>query len=212
MSKNIFTKIIYFSLILFFWNCNSSKKTNITNSDKLPTIQEADKKFANVFKGLDGTWKGEFTIFEDPSPINVKDVNLENLKIEQVQRSDLKMLNKIQVTQVYTSESPYFQRVVITDFYPETGKKDVSNGINKIEDGQMWCIVNKPHEKVVHHGKTEGEKTIIWFQNQKTPQRIEYFQETVDELFYEIIGYGYYDGDDINLSPRLWFYGKYERQ
>ena len=122
------------------------------------------------------------------------------------------MLGKIQVTQEYVSESPYFLRVVITDFYPETGKKDVSKGINKIEDGKMWCIVNKPHEKVVHYGKTEGEKTIIWFQNQKTPQRIEYFQETVDELFYEIIGYGYYEGDDTNLSPRLWFHGKYERQ
>jgi len=200
------------TFIFSFWNCNSSKKTNDTNSDKHPIFQEADKKFANVFKSLDGTWNGEFIIFEDSNPVNVKEVNLENLTIEQVQRPQLKVLNKIQVKQVYVSESPYFQRVTITDFYPETGKKDVSKGINKIEDGKMWCIVNKPHEKVVHHGKTEGDKTIIWFQNQKTPQRIEYFQETVDELFYEIIGYGYYDGDDLNLSPRLWFYGKYERQ
>jgi len=124
----------------------------------------------------------------------------------------LKTLNTIKVKQVYHSESPYFQRVTITDSYPDSGKEEISQGINKIEDGKMWCIVNKPNETVVHYGKTRGEKTIIWQQKQLEPQRIEFFQETVNDQFYEIIGYGYYEGDNIDLTPRLWFYGKYERQ
>jgi hypothetical protein len=214
MNKNFFTKIIWINLALMlsFCSCNSSKETTSIVSEKIPILQEVDKKFANVFKSLDGTWKGEFTIYEDPNPVNVSEVNLEKLTIQQVQRPELKILNTIQVKQVYVSESPYFQRVVITDTYPKTGKVDVSKGINKIEDGKMWCIVNKPDDKVIHNGKTDGDKTIIWYQNQQIPLKKEYFQETVDELFYEIIGYGYYNNDDVNLSPKLWFYGKYERQ
>ena len=115
------------------------------------------------------------------------------------------------MNQVYTSESPYFQRVVITDYYPDSDKTEVSTGVNKIEDGKMWCIVDKPTEKIIHHGATRGDDTIIWSSNQKAPQKIEFFQETVGEQFYEIIGYGYYAGDDATISPRLWFYGKYER-
>ena len=124
----------------------------------------------------------------------------------------MKTTNKINVQQVYTSESPYFQRVTITDFYPDSGKEEVSQGVNKVENGKMLCVVNKPNETIIHHGKTSGKETIIWHSEQQNPQKIEYFQETVGEQFYEIIGYGYYAGDDINLAPKLWFYGKYERQ
>ena len=95
---------------------------------------------------------------------------------------------------------------------PETGKQEVSTGANKVENGEMWCVVNKPTETIIHEGSTVGDKTIIWQSKQTSPQKIEYFYETVDEQFYEIIGYGYYTGDNPELSPRLWFYGKYARQ
>jgi len=180
--KKIFLYCTYFSVICLLWTCNSSIKSN--NLSEKPNFTEGDEQFADVFKLLDGTWKGEFTILEDPNPKNVDEVNLEDLTIEQVQLPHLKTVNTIKVKQVYTSESPYFQRVIITDFYPESNKEEISHGVNKIENGKMWCIVNKAHETVIHHGKTDGKQTIIWQQNQESPQKIEFFQETVNEKFY----------------------------
>ena len=123
----------------------------------------------------------------------------------------LKLIDHLDVTQVYTSESPYFQRVTITDTFKD-GNVAVSKGVNKVEDGKMWCIVHKPDKVVVHEGATEGSNTIIWSSNETSPQVIEYFQETVEAERYEIVGWGYYEGDDPKLSPRLWFYAEYERQ
>ncbi|NJL76187.1 MAG: hypothetical protein HC892_15380 [Saprospiraceae bacterium] len=121
----------------------------------------------------------------------------------------------IEVEQLYSSKSPYFQKVWIKDTYKDSeGKvKTVkSKGVNKVQGGKMWCVVVKPDETVIHTGRTEGKQTIIWQRHEKNPQKVEYFKETVDTSLYEIIGYGYYDGDELNLSPRYWFYGKYSRQ
>jgi hypothetical protein len=139
-------------------------------------------------------------------------MELKKLTIAQIQRPELKVSNKINVKQIYTSKTPYYQTVTITDTYPDSGKQEVSRGANKIENGEMWCVVNKPTETIIHQGSTDGPSAIIWQSEQISPQKIEYFYETVDEQFYEIIGYGYYEGDDTSLTPRLWFYGKYARQ
>ena len=206
----LFNSLLCMCIISVLWNCTAKVPHQITDSK--PTFTAADKPFADVYKILDGTWIGEFTIYEDPNPRPVGEVEMKKLTTAQIQRPDLKVSNKISVKQIYTSESPYYQTVTITDTYPDTGKQEVSRGANKIENGKMWCVVNKPTETIIHEGSTDGPTTIIWQSNQSSPQKIEYFYESVDEQFYEIIGYGYYDGDDISLSPRLWFYGKYARQ
>jgi len=202
----------YFSFVLLiFLNFSCTPKTQQITDSK-PVFQQADEKFANVYKILDGTWLGEFTIYEDPNPKPLGEMELKKLTTAQIQRPELKVSNKINVKQIYTSETPYYQTVTITDTYPDTGKQEESHGANKIENGEMWCVVNKPTETIIHKGSTDGPSTIIWQSKQTSPQKIEYFYETVDEHFYEIIGYGYYSGDDISLTPRLWFYGKYARQ
>jgi len=76
----------------------------------------------------------------------------------------------------------------------------------------MWCIVKKPDEVIVHHGRTEGEATIIWERNETGPQKIEFFRETVRDSLYEIVGWGYYGDDNPNLAPRFWFLGTYRRK
>ncbi len=181
-------------------------------TDAKPVFTKADEAYSNVYKILDGTWLGEFTIYEDTDRRPLGEIEMKKLSTAQIQRPSLKISNTIKVKQVYTSESPYYQTVTITDTYPDTGKQEVSRGANKVENGKMWCVVNKPTESIIHEGSTDGPSTIIWQSRQTSPQKIEYFYESVDELFYEIIGYGYYEGDDTNLSPRLWFYGKYARQ
>ncbi|NJK83820.1 MAG: hypothetical protein HC912_08415 [Saprospiraceae bacterium] len=53
--------------------------------------------------------------------------------------------------------------------------------------------MRKPEETIIHEGSLENEHTIIWQRDNKNPQKIEYFRETILEDVYEIIGYGYYE-------------------
>ena len=199
-------------LQLAFIQCQ--QKMAAVNIDQPPTFTEADKKYMNVYQSLDGTWKGQFTIYEDTEREHANQIDLKNISLRNLERKSLKSIGNIHVEQIYTSESPYFQKVTITDFYPETNKKVVSRGVNKVENGKMLCIVKKPDETVIHDGyiDAEDDHTIIWHREESTPQKIEFFRETVLENTYEIIGWGYYEGDDTTLSPRLWFHGKYVRQ
>jgi len=208
MTQKIYILIILLTCI----NVSCQDKVAIDNIQTIPKATEKDKQYTNVFSILDGTWKGQFLIFEDQNRLPKDKVDLKNISLSTLKKKGLKQINSIDVKQVYTSETEFFQKVVITDFYPESGQKIVSKGVNKIQDGQMWCIVRKPDETVIHKGSTEGSDTIIWQRDEKHPQKIEYFKETVSQNFYEIIGWGYYEGDNTALSPKLWFYAKYERQ
>ncbi|MGY6649626.1 hypothetical protein [Wenyingzhuangia sp. IMCC45574] len=198
-------KLFYFLFFSLFILISCKGKSQAKETSK-------DNKYANVFKPLDGTWKGEFVIYEDTSRVQVSGIDLEHISIQNIRKSSLVEVGRIQVKQVYTSESPYYQKVTITDYYPKENKTEISTGVNKVEDGEMWCVVNKPNEKVVHFGITEGEKTIIWRRKEQNPQKIEFFKEKVSKNTYSILGYGYYQGDDIKLTPRLWFFGEYKRQ
>ena len=210
MKINKFTFII----ILFFISLHVScqKQIAINNIEEAPVFNQADKSHADAFKILDGTWKGMFLIYQDQNIVSKTEKELKNISPDIFKKGNFKLINSIEVTQVYTSESPYFQRVTITDFYPDSGKKEISKGVNKIQDGKALCVVHKPQEVVIHDGQILPNNTIIWSRSEKQPQRIEYFKETVSDQFYEIIGWGYYEGDDPKMSPKLWFYSKYERQ
>ncbi len=204
----------WYVYILFLSCIHSScqDKVAIDNIDTVPDTQQKDQYYADVFKILDGTWNGQFIIYEDQQQVPKQEIDLKNISVSNLSKNGLQQINSIKVEQIYTSINPYFQRVTITDFYPDNGQKIVSKGVNKIQDGKMWCVVKKPDETVIHTGSTQGANTIIWQREEKTPQKIEYFKETVSTDFYEIIGWGYYQGDDPKLSPPLWFYAKYKRQ
>ena len=205
----------YSFLLLILASINAPSCTNgipIDNIEEPPELLPEDEAFANVFKALDGIWEGEFIIYEDTQQAAKQGLDLEDLNLTSINKPSLKEINRIQVRQEYTSESPYFQRVRIRDFYPDSGKEEISIGVNKVQNGKMWCVVHKPEETVIHNGSREGTNTIIWQRNEKKPQRVEFFKETVGAEYYEIIGWGYYAGDDLSLTPRLWFYSKYERK
>ncbi|MEM6319180.1 MAG: hypothetical protein AAF960_16015 [Bacteroidota bacterium] len=188
---------------------NESKMIDL---NYVPEVTEADKKYADAYHLLDGKWKGTFEIYKDSKRKKKSRVELKDITKESLQKKGIALMSSIEVMQVYTSETPYFQRVTITDYYPESGKTVTAKGVNKVQDGQLFCVVIKPDDTVIHDGYLEKENTIIWQRGEQNPQRIEYFRETVDAQFYEIVGWGYYEGDDTSLSPPLWFYGKYERQ
>ncbi len=203
--------ILLFSLVLFA--CDTTK--NIENINYIPTTVKADEQYANVFQPLDGTWEGIFKIYEDQARSKHDKNDLKDLDVNHLRRPSLKLSSAVQVKQVYESKSPYFQEVEIEDTYTDkNGEIQIikSNGVNKIQDGKMWCVVKKPSETVIHRGSLDEKQTIIWQRNEKKPQKIEYFKETVQDHIYEIIGYGYYAGDDTKLSPKYWFYGRYKRQ
>ncbi|GAA4276009.1 hypothetical protein [Aquimarina mytili] len=205
-------RLSIYVLCLFWINSSCQNKVAIDNIEEIPGASQQDEQYANVYKILDGVWKGNFLIYEDQKQVPKNTIDLKNISLTSVQKDGLKQINSIDVTQVYASKNPFFQSVTITDIYPDTRQKITSKGVNKIQDGRMWCVVKKPDETVIHQGSTEGKNTIIWERNEKSSQRIEYFKETVSNDFYEIVGWGYYKGDDTTLSPKLWFYAKYERQ
>ena len=197
------------SLLLVLLSCHPQPQ--ITNLDVIPEITAKDRQYENAYKLLDGKWKGNFQIFEDKKRVSKEMLDLKLITTKSLEKEGITLVDEIEVEQIYTSETPFFQRVTITDYYPKTGKKVAAKGVNKVQNGKLLCVVIKPNDTVVHDGYLEKENTIIWQRNEKTPQKVEYFRETVDQQFYEIIGWGYYDGDDLSLSPKFWFYGKYER-
>jgi len=189
-----------------------SEGVPINNIQEQPRLTAADSSYANVYKPLDGTWKGVFKIYEDTARGPRLQSLFYDIDSSSLQRSSLRFQQSIEVTQVYESLSPFFQTVRIRDYYPQQDKTVVSEGVNKVQDGQMWCVVRKPDETVIHEGSLQGAHTIIWQRDEEEPQKIEYFRETVQEDSYEIVGWGYYQGDDTSLMPRFWFYSNYQRQ
>ncbi|MBX2817945.1 MAG: hypothetical protein KTR24_18200 [Saprospiraceae bacterium] len=178
-----------------------------------PNVTANDAAYANVYAPLDGRWAGEFIIYEHPQGQSyVVDIPME-LHAEFLQTMPLKESNRIQVEQEYISKSPYFQTVNIRDSYAADGKIESieSHGVNKVQDGKLWCIVQKPDEKIIHQGSAPKPNVIVWQGSDEMPFRKELFYETVHKDTYEIIGYGYYGEDNPDKSPRLWFHGKYQR-
>lgn len=186
---------------------------NVAELSPSPEIFPADKKYEGVFQMLDGVWEGVFYVYEDSLG---QRPGKSRPKIENLEFADfpLKLVKEIYVRQTYHSETPYFQRVIIIDrvvVAEGDTQTVVSEGVNKVMDGQLWCIVKKPDETIIHRGQLKDANTIIWERDEKNPRRIEYFHESVEGDYYKIIGWGYYENDDPRLSPRVWYVGDYSR-
>lgn len=192
-------------LLLLLSGCASP--VAIDDLDRAPRPTSADEQLADVYRALDGTWRGEFRMYVEPDgqPHGERPTEF---SAQLFARLDL--TGTIDVQQTYTSESPYFQRVEIVDSYPD-GHTVRSRGVNKVQDGKMWCVVRKPDDLVVHHGSTGGPHTIIWQRERVEPKAIEYFRETVEADAYQISGWGYYGADDPALAPRMYFDATYRR-
>ncbi|MFQ5652729.1 MAG: hypothetical protein ACE5IY_22580 [bacterium] len=179
-----------------------------------PAVIAADTVFANVFTPLDGKWRGKFTVYVDERGQVVGTPQPRDIDEQFFRSLPLKVDLVVEVEQEYKSESPYFQRVTIRDAYvDQEGERTVSEsrGVNKIQDGKMWCVVEKADETVIHAGELQGKRTIVWHRHLVDPLKLEYFKETVLETSYRILGWGYYGDDDPELSPRYWFEATYTR-
>ncbi len=181
----------------------------IDNISDIPEVQPADSAYANVYQKLDGTWRGTFYIYRDTAPADRRESLLQNLDPDLLDRLPFFLSDSLIVTQEYDSKTPFFQTVRISDYYPDRDETVVSRGVNKIQNGKMWCVVRKPDETVIHQGELDGTNTIIWSRSEEDPLKVEYFREKVAEDTYEIIGYGYYGDADESKMPPFWFYAKY---
>ncbi|MBX2842241.1 MAG: hypothetical protein KTR26_10740 [Flammeovirgaceae bacterium] len=88
--------MLIFSIL--FLNCNSDKENNQKAS--LISVQE----YKNVFKPLDGNWKGRFYVYADKRG-QTKGAAQPNQK-----KLPLKEELAIEVEQTYISVSPYLQK------------------------------------------------------------------------------------------------------
>ena len=205
-------KLSFLGLVLMAFLSHCQRQVPVNNIEDIPISKPVDSVFANVYQPLDGIWKGTFRIYEDTVRRTRLPSVLAKPQRKTLDQLPIKLVDTLLVVQEYRSQTPYFQNVTINDFYPQQQKTVLSKGVNKVQDGKMWCVVHKPDDTVIHHGSLEGSHTIIWERAESNPQRMEYFRETVQENSYQIIGYGYYEGDDPEMMPRLWFYATYERQ
>ncbi len=178
-----------------------------------PVISQDDEALAGAFASLDGTWEGTFIIYHLPDASTVKRPADDAVGLELLRSLPLEEKGRVKVRQNYRSENPFFQTVTIEDRYNENGVEQLveSHGVNKVEDGHLWCVVEKPDERVIHLGRLDGKHTIIWSRYINNPSRLEYFRETVGPEAYDIVGYGYYEGDDRRDGPSTWFHGLYHR-
>ncbi len=199
-------QLIRFVIIIFlfftaqvFISCNNNKNP---------------KNFANVFKPLDGMWEGNFYIYEDTLGQRKGKAQPTEISEEYIRSLPLKLISVIKVKHIYTSLNPYLQKGKITDTYLNSNGNTTithSSATNKIENGKLFCILNKPQEKIIHTGNYLGNNTIIWSRKILKPLKIEFFKEKVDSTKYIIVGWGYYGKDNPNLTPRTWFYGNYSK-
>lgn len=218
--SNRLSQLAIYLTILGFWffssQCNSQQAINDIST--APKATQADYKYIDIFKPLDGQWQGEFLVYEDTLGQQQYDEQIQQKFLHTFKPSSLgfslRLQLKIDVEQTYFSESPYFQRVEIIDrYHDKDGEVKIvkSVGVNKIQDGKMWCVVKKPDETVIHSGTLETKDTIIWQRKISDPLKIEYFREIVTENEYTILGWGFYSDDKPGLNPKTWFYGRYEK-
>ena len=184
----------------------------VVDMEQHPPIRE-DLLFQNVFAPLDGIWKGTFYIYYDSTGQQSRFDQPDTISETWLRSKPLVLKDSVQVHQQYTSITPYYQQVSITDTYiqPRDTQVVVSEGINKVEQGKLWCIVKKPDELIVHSGEHPALGVLVWSRNVTKPFRKEYFRETVAEDEYSIVGYGFYGDDNPKLAPRTYFLGTYHR-
>lgn len=161
---------------------------------KQDSAKKAAKRPVDVFRELDGKWRGTFVGYDTAG----------------------KTLYRIAVEQVYRTESATRQSVRMRDRMQD-GKVITGKGANtaiRDKDGsvRLRCQVQKSNgERVVHDGRLtrgpSGQKEIVWYS--KSKDRVETFREWVTgkgkNAVYHIHGMGRY-GDTSMLMA-----GEYRR-
>lgn len=217
-------QLLILGLICVLGACQSAEKTQAGPADKrlgfeyLPPLPDhvsaaPDSIYANAFKAWDGDWEGIFTIFEDTAGQRNAPVQPRIRDLEALDSLELIVSNQIQVKQGYSSSDPFYQSVNITDLVPDgkgKGTSFKSHGANLIRGNELWCVVIKADETVVHTGTKEKGDVIIW--ERAIEGKTEYFYEEVKGDTYRIIGWGYYGEDDLTKAPKTWFFGEYRRK
>ncbi len=198
--------------IVLFLGCDpperSGKKDRGTDSDRA----KVDSSLAGVFKPWDGRWKGTFHTYERTKPVPELGQEPDSLHLLDFDTLPLKKVETLHVKQIYRSISPFRQTVTIIDKpRDKEGKTVKSRGMNKVVNGSLWCIVEKPDEKVIHNGIRVNDTTLIWYRDQHNPLKKEYFRETASSGTYRIKGWGYYDPADTGKAPPLWFKATYQK-
>ncbi|MEO1053942.1 MAG: hypothetical protein AAFX87_25115 [Bacteroidota bacterium] len=204
-------KILSYSIIisLILSSCNTAK-TELSAEE----VEALQQQYADVFKPLDGVWRGQFYVYSDPNgQTSAESAQPKNIDLSTLVSLNLKNQFVIDVEQRYTSDNPWYQRVEIKDTYLKDGQEQVvkSSGVNKVEEGKLLCIVNKPDDQIIHSGAWDGKNTITWERDIREPLKIEFFSETVTDSAYTIVGWGYYGTDNPELNPKTWFFGDYKR-
>lgn len=208
-TKNKLFQLLIITLIsITLWTCQDAQVA-IEDMENFPIESASDKTFADVFKKLEGKWKGNLIVIKDPDPLFGESIDLENLKLDYVTKPGLTLMNNEEVTQTFTSQSPYFQKCDSYKYQPRNKKTEVETIVNKVQDGKLFRLTKKVGKPTVLEGTVRDATTIIWKNTPKGNEKTYYFQETVQDGFIELLGYEYGENERRDLGPTVWYYGKY---
>lgn len=229
---SILLLIAFFSLICMSSTCQQ-KSAGITSESNIDEkVEKASKKsksslnpadntgdespaekYRKVYQSLVGEWRGDFVVYEDTrGQIRGRPVRV--ISDDYMNSLPLKEVNRIAVMHRYTATDDFTVVAEIEDRWNDENGKEVLSAYpaeNNVRGDDLFCIVDKPEEKVIHKGFIDKEGFIIWSRNEELPLRKEYFKEKAVGDTYSIIGYGYYGDDDPSLSPKMWFKGIYKK-
>lgn len=186
---------------------------DITDMNTHPFISEVDHDFANVFSMFDGKWAGKLYVYVDTR--GQRPVPAPKILEPAIWKSAPYKLHRIFVVRYqFLSRSPYFQQVAIwLDVTDEQGKITSAHnvGINKVQQGRLWAVIQQETETLWYEGSRD-DNAIIWQRKGPGAKNIEYTREFVKDDVYTCIGWKYQEDDDLSLSPKTFFYGRYTRQ
>lgn len=208
-TRSFVSFILPVSVVIVLNACRSS--VPVADIEQIPEVTEVDRQYKGIYAKLDGTWQGTFTIYRASQEADPDDYRSAEKIKQYISDRQPAQTESISVTQQYESLTPYFQKVVITDRYRENGIKKtvVSEGVNKVQNGQLYCVVKKPSETVVHRGSIPEKNAIVWQRDLKNPVKKEFFYETVSGEVYEIYGWGIYNKE---RNIQYFYHGRYFKE
>jgi len=108
--------LIYISLILCCLAVDCATRTTAQDMAE-PEFVEADRQYADVFKSLDGSWKGTSTVYRKIGGQSKKNTLPTPLDKSYPESLELEIMNQIRVTQHYESSNALLSKGQINDEY-----------------------------------------------------------------------------------------------
>ncbi len=178
------------------------------NSNRAQQTSPSKSKavFTELIKPLEGTWKGKIYTYSDPRGQVDEAAQPKDFSPKLIIARPTRTEQVTDITETYISDGEFSQRVKVVE--KQKGKQIYTNhGFRKVEDGIIVNSINKLTGTEKRIGYKDAENNLNWTREERQPQLLEFFKHIRKEDKIRVIGWGYYEGDDLTKAPRIWYLG-----